>query len=34
MFYRSMVKSIAFFALGVKIALECKGMDIMPPVTV
>lgn len=29
----SVLKSIGFFALGVKIALECKGMDFMPPIS-
>lgn len=31
---RSVVKNIGFFILGVKIALECNGMTLMPPVSV
>lgn len=27
-----MVKSISFFAVGVKIAQECVGLEIMPSV--
>lgn len=29
--YRSLVKSVAIFALGVKIARESIGMDLMAP---
>ncbi|OAD62647.1 hypothetical protein WN48_07162 [Eufriesea mexicana] len=29
----SVVKSIGLFALGVKIAIECKGVDLMPPIS-
>ncbi|RLU22562.1 hypothetical protein DMN91_004840 [Ooceraea biroi] len=28
----SVVKNIAFFMVGVKIAIECNGMTLMPPV--
>lgn len=31
--YRSVVKSIGLFVLGVKIAVECKGMNVMPPIS-
>lgn len=30
----SVVKNIAFFVVGVKIAVECNGMTLMPPVSV
>lgn len=29
----SVIKSIGLFVLGVKIALECKGMNLMPPIS-
>ncbi|KDR13029.1 hypothetical protein L798_13297 [Zootermopsis nevadensis] len=29
----SLVKSFSLFALGVHIAKECTGLEIMPPVT-
>jgi len=30
---RSLVKSVVVFAVGVYIARECKGLDLMSPVT-
>ncbi|CAL1686920.1 unnamed protein product [Lasius platythorax] len=30
----SIVKNVAFFIIGVKIAIECNGMTLMPPVSV
>ncbi|KAL6443648.1 hypothetical protein ACFW04_001635 [Cataglyphis niger] len=30
----SIVKNIAFFVIGVKIAIECNGMTLMPPAPV
>ncbi|KAF3428059.1 hypothetical protein QLX08_007422 [Tetragonisca angustula] len=29
----SIVKSIGLFILGVKIAVECKGVNLMPPIS-
>ncbi|KOC58976.1 hypothetical protein WH47_00797 [Habropoda laboriosa] len=29
----SVIKSIGIFVLGIKIALECQGMNLMPPIS-